>query len=120
MTTQYIFSIETMKGCNGNVQSDGVYRKWFLDECVARLGAAARTIKDTADGRWAIDVDPLAVARARLGEVRFYSAAMEECANWFTNGKPSIAEEISKASKSIAEIKDKAEIDFQKLSSWLA
>lgn len=119
MATQLIFSIETMKACNGNAITDGSYLKWFLQECVSRLQTAAKDISDMADGQTPFTADTLAVARARLGEVRLYSEALIECATWF-QAKPAIEKQFLDARQATAASATMAEGRFKKLVVWLA
>lgn len=120
MTTQYIFSIETMKACNGNASTDGHYLKWFLQECISRLETAAKDIANMGDGRVLFTADTLLLARARLGSVRQHSDALRHCADWFYPGKPEIGNQFIEAGHAIDVTAEKAERDFKQLSYWLA
>ena len=120
MATQNIFSIETMKACNGNAATDGPYLKWFLQECISQLEGAAKDIAHIADGQVSFTADTLAFARAKLGAVRLHSDALIQCGNWFNPGKPFIGKQFVEAGQATSATAAKAESDFKKLSAWLA
>lgn len=117
MKNLMIFSLQTMKDCNGNAMQDAEYLKYFLDECESRLKAAAKALRDIAQGTTAIGPSCPEEAGAQLAEVRRHAYLLKECEEWF-KGKPPVAANFTKLLQELRSTIDRAESDFQLILGW--
>lgn len=112
MSNELVFSIKTMKACNGNAPADWDYSQFFTAECVSRIEGGARQMRDLADGAGAFDSGTVARARAALAEVRRATAALDICIEWFAR-KPSIHGRLLEVRESVRASSEAAENDFK-------
>lgn len=117
MTQTMTYSLQTMKGCTGKLQSDGDYFRWFLPETTSRLSLSAAALRGMVAGEAAFTSESPGEAIALLADVRRHAYILKECATWFS-GKSSIAEEFTAKLNGLKREIDGAESAHATLREW--
>jgi len=113
------FSRDMLRRMNGSTPHDVAYLRAYRDACVAHIEAGAQTIHEIADGQRQFDGQLLAVLRAQVGRVRFYSGALDEAAFQFKL-KPDLARLFAEASNRVEKLKGQVVIDAQHIEACFA
>lgn len=118
MGEEFVFSIETIKDCNGHAHSDRDYLKFFLSECSRRIKEGSLQLHLFADGAYSFDSGTEAAARAAVAEVRRAILGLETCVEWF-NGKRAIQARFIEALDQNKKDAEAAESDFATILRYL-